>query len=380
VSVGTFGASGQYYSDSACTTPITSTSVSAGASQQTVYLMDGSAETANVTLSATGLNSATLSVDLISVPTPTWQALSPATIPAARWSPQLVFDSARGTVIMYGGSNNPPNATFDDMWEWDGTDWTQLCTGCAPGKRASFGMVYDSARDKVVIFGGQDDSGGRLGDLWEWDGTSWTSPTVTGTAPSARRGLYMSYDSTRSKSVIFAGRDASGILDDVYEYDGTSWSGPLTPATRPSARQDDAASSAATFDPIHGRMLVYGGCVDVGCISNGSDDLWAWDGTNWTELCAACTGTGRSGANLTYDSTRDVAVLSGGWLNASGVGTPGTWELNTFTGNWTNTDTINPTTRDTSGSVYDPAHRRIVLFGGNGVACGGNCNDTFHAY
>ena len=57
-------------------------------------------------------------------------------------------------------------------------------------------MVYDAARGRVVLFGGTL-SGPALADTWEWDGVSWTlvEPAVR---PPARGGHAMAYDSVRN--------------------------------------------------------------------------------------------------------------------------------------------------------------------------------------
>lgn len=43
-----------------------------------------------------------------------------------------------------------------------------------PGGRNKPGFVYDSARKKLVLFGGFGKRGeGAKGDTWEWDGKQW---------------------------------------------------------------------------------------------------------------------------------------------------------------------------------------------------------------
>ena len=108
--------------------------------------------------------------------------------PGILFAPKLVYHPIRRTVVMYGGGGGiTPNIVSDEMWEWDGTTWTQLCTNCAPGGRRYHAMTYDSGRDRIVLFGGRP-GGVELDDLWEWDGTTWTERTPSGTRPSGRAG------------------------------------------------------------------------------------------------------------------------------------------------------------------------------------------------
>src|SRR5690606_11603877 len=79
--------------------------------------------------------------------------------------------------------------------------WEELDDASIPPRRTEPAMAYDSARGKVVLFGGADSH--LRGDTWEWDGVSWRRVATTG--PSARDGHAMAYDATRKKVVLFGG-------------------------------------------------------------------------------------------------------------------------------------------------------------------------------
>ncbi len=54
-----------------------------------------------------------------------------------------------------------------DTWEWNGANWIQLHPTTSPPKRASFGMVWDAALQRIVIFGGASTPGTPyLNDTW----------------------------------------------------------------------------------------------------------------------------------------------------------------------------------------------------------------------
>ena len=58
-----------------------------------------------------------------------WMAKNPAHSPGPRIGEAMAYDSARHVVILYGGAVPDPNVenvSYDDMWTWDGTDWTQV--------------------------------------------------------------------------------------------------------------------------------------------------------------------------------------------------------------------------------------------------------------
>jgi hypothetical protein len=179
-----------------------------------------------------------------------WILRSPATSPPGRHGHGMVYDSARGRIVMFGGFHVVGQPFSDDTWEWDGNDWVEHTPAIRPAPRTDHGMVYDRARGRVVLFGGY----GLVdyGDTWEWDGTSWTELTPA-TSPSPRSGHVMAYDEQRDRVVLFGGYDSSrGPLSETWEWDGTNWIEVPT-ATSPSTRAESLVYDGAT-----GRMMFVG--------------------------------------------------------------------------------------------------------------------------
>src|SRR5215204_1564953 len=79
--------------------------------------------------------------------------------------------------------------------------WTQK-EDIGPSPRFSHGMAYEDARQRVVLFGGED-VGRVLGDTWEWDGSAWTQ--IADMGPSGRSRFGMTYDVSRQRVVLFGG-------------------------------------------------------------------------------------------------------------------------------------------------------------------------------
>ena len=59
---------------------------------------------------------------------------------------------------------------FGDTWVWDSESWTQV-QDIGPSARAFHAVAYDSARSRVVFFGGK--TVARVG-RHAWDGDDWT--------------------------------------------------------------------------------------------------------------------------------------------------------------------------------------------------------------
>ena len=132
----------------------------------------------------------------------------------------MAYDETRRQIVLFGGLSLPAGTNPNDTWVWDGTNWSELSPATSPSARAYTGMVYDAARGGLVLFGGENTSGGHLNDTWVWDGTTWTQRAVSG--PSPRAPSTMACDVARGVTVLFGGYDG-GINGETWEWDGTAW-------------------------------------------------------------------------------------------------------------------------------------------------------------
>jgi hypothetical protein len=154
--------------------------------------------------------------------------------PPARILAGMVFDTARNIAVLFGGANVPadngPSTVYDDFWEWNGVRWHQLeQSGDRPPARVGFAMTYDQVRREVVLFGGLDSNFQPLGDTWLWNGGHWRRHE--GDGPSARDLTEMAFDTARGVTVLFGGdsNTSQGSLADTWEWDGSRWTRRDTP-------------------------------------------------------------------------------------------------------------------------------------------------------
>ena len=116
-------------------------------------------------------------------------------------------------MLFAGATTNTFASETNDLWEWNGSSWTQrTVAGTLPPKQRTAVMTYDASRSKLVVIGGRA-SGGNDGLTWEFNGTSWSSlfaPSSFGDVPS------MAYDETRQATVLFGGNRATTATS-VYE-------------------------------------------------------------------------------------------------------------------------------------------------------------------
>jgi hypothetical protein len=84
----------------------------------------------------------------------------------------MVFDSAHGGIVLFGGTPDG-NIFLGDTWRWDG-EWHELDPDDAPPPRFGVEMEYDVAAQVGVLFGGWD--GAKRADTWLWSGATWNQP------------------------------------------------------------------------------------------------------------------------------------------------------------------------------------------------------------
>ena len=138
--------------------------------------------------------------------------------PPARAGHTMGFDPGLGRVILMGGAD-AQGRHFSDSWSWDGHRWTSL--GAGPAITPNTQMVPIPGGG-MATFGGWD--GNRpSGAVFLWNGTRWESREQPG-GPSPRMETAIAFDPSRGKVVLFGGSDANGSkLGDLWEYDGRSW-------------------------------------------------------------------------------------------------------------------------------------------------------------
>jgi len=298
---------------------------------------------------------------------PAWTQLAPTgSPPPSRSGHSAIYDPVRDRMVVFGGQTG---STYrNDAWALGlaGTPaWSNVApSGGPPDPRARHSAIYDSVRDRLVVFGGNN-TGGILGDLWSlsFAGTpTWVLLPPSGTPPPPRTGHKAIYDVTRDRMVLFGGDDGSG------DPPGTSWELPFASAawaqlSPAGAVQAGTYDHVAVLDPAGDRMLVFGGRADVP--TNALLSLSLSGGTAWTTL-APLGGPAppRTDHAAAYDAPRDRMIVFGG--QGFGGSLRDVWALVLGTQTWVdlNPSGTRPFQRDGHIMVYDSTHDRMLMFGG----------------
>ncbi|HUQ83365.1 MAG TPA: hypothetical protein VM076_19580 [Gemmatimonadaceae bacterium] len=163
----------------------------------------------------------------------TWKQVA-TTGPSGNSFLKMAYDARRQRVVAFGGRGGG-----GDTWEWNGSASSKI-DAAGPPARDHHAMAYDSRRQRVVVFGGgkqlpngkfpADTTGAWLRDLWAFEGERWAQLATNG--PPSRGGLPgLTYDSARDRLVLFGG----GNLDGTWEWDGQQWRQVSDPPNRRGA-------------------------------------------------------------------------------------------------------------------------------------------------
>ena len=297
-----------------------------------------------------------------------WTIANPTAAPTPRSGVAMAANAA-GTVVLFGGS--APFQASNETWTYDGSSWSLLSPLGSPNPRSQLELVFDSARNRFVLFGGWANFisfGTAINETWEFDpvAQTWAQMSPT-TIPVGLWKYGACFDSLRNRVVLYGGA-TNGFPTaqaDTWEYDGSTWS-QVAGANAPGPLE----RPAMCFHLGLARTLLFGG---INPQTGGTDTTWAFDGSSWTQLpVPGSRPPVRTGGRMYYDPARGVAVLTGGMNPQTGAPFADTWEFDGAS--WSQPNVSHSPGRD-FGLAFDPVRRKGVRFGG--IAGSATNGDTY---
>jgi len=192
-----------------------------------------------------------------------WSKLEPlGPDPGSHAGHSAIYDPVRDRMVVYGGGDG--GSLLDQVWvlSFASGTWVQLApAGSTPPARANHTAIYDSLRDRMVVFGGIDGAGSFHRDVWALAlaTTTWDEIVPTTPLPTMRTVASAVYDKPRDRMLMFGGYDGvTGDTNDLWSlnFTGTpAWAQLLPAGVPPPARQEHGA----IYDPVRDRMIIYGG-------------------------------------------------------------------------------------------------------------------------
>ncbi len=179
-----------------------------------------------------------------------------------------------GGALFINPNGTPMDACLmQDLWEFNGSAWTQLAPltppdpYAYPGGRFASAMAAIPARGVLVLFGGcseADDTGVCVGDsygssndqTWEYTvgSDSWQKWLQAG--PAARFFHTLTADDSRASALLFGGQNQYGArFGDLWEWNGSTWNTIALEGAQPTPR----SQHVAVYEKTPHSLLVAGG-------------------------------------------------------------------------------------------------------------------------
>lgn len=136
----------------------------------------------------------------------------------ARWYHAAIYDPVGARMVVHGGTYDP-NSPDNQTWVLpDGGSWSQLSPTGSPVRQNHRGE-YDSARQRMLIFGGDDGVTyySSVYALAMASPTAWTQLSTSGGPPSARSFSAIVYDPDNDRLVVFGGEDGTMKYGDTWQ-------------------------------------------------------------------------------------------------------------------------------------------------------------------
>ncbi len=194
-------------------------------------------------------------------------------------------------------------------------------------------------------------------------------------SPGKRVSARVVYDTRAGKALLFGGGsewlgNAWNVHNDLWAWDGSDWSQivPQDPEKVPAARRGHGMA----YDEQRGVLVLFGGETRLGYMN----DTWEWDGVQWAQRYPENVGPSpsmRTAHTMFYDPTLGKVVVTGGCINCTdGKRTVDPTFYNdvwTWDGiSWTQiTSAVENPSITAAAAAYDAIAKNVVLVNHNGL-------------
>lgn len=235
-------------------------------------------------------------------------------------------------------------------------NWVQRTISGPIRRGATADLTYDASRGVSVLYGGVHPDGQPLAETWEWDGLEWSARTPPHT-PGARHGSELTYDPLHQRVLLFGGYGTAPHPfnnAEVWSYNGADWTLLTSSPTGPPPTV--ATHGDVAFDAARGKLVL----VTAG--SGGPwpvNETWEFDPST-TSWQLASTGPGPEYFNspIAFDDKRDVTVGQVHWW----ANNPADARSYTFSGFGWSLTPGNPPGRYFPSLAYDATRGRVTLY------------------
>lgn len=289
--------------------------------------------TSNVVVLFGGYNALNLGDTWVYSPSAnTWTNQNPANAPSARAYSAMAFDSSNGTIVLFGGVSDLQSEA--DTWEYNvvTNTWSQTTPATSPPAMGSYSMAYYSSVARTVLVGQSQITNNMV--TWAYDvaADTWTNRAASFTP--ARSGQGVAYHAGLDRLVLFGGSFLFTLYGDTWEYDygANSWTNTLATGTGPSAR----ASMGMSYRSADSAVWLFGG--NDGAARSDTWRYFDFSGTRvWSSAPTQRSPPARYWFGMTDQGPNGKSVIFGGILSGGGRASD-TWSLGPAyrgSGTWT---------------------------------------------
>lgn len=215
----------------------------------------------------------------------------------------MTYDPVRDRVVLFGGDNNNTTTRLSDTWIF--TDrWRAVTATTGPSERSLGQLAYDPAGGRVLLYGGFGATSGSLADTWAFD-DGWTR-LEQNSAPGRRSGHRMVLDERTGQVVLFGGVSQEVTTAETWVFDTDGWRALQTPRAPPGRRD-----FGMIYHPERSSILIVGGADEYQ--ARVFEDAWELTESGWRRAEAFDLDFGRRSFALAWDPERAQLVLHGGW-------------------------------------------------------------------
>ena len=305
-----------------------------------------------------------------------WTLESAAFPPTPRILHDMVYDEVHAVVVLYGGID--ASGLLNDIWIYDPltaiwqeqfSDSPPAFNNCEPTP-FDHAMVYDTGKQRILYFG-IPDALCSSAEMWAYDVDSNTWSNVTpNPSPSPRQSSAMAYNPDTAKVIMFGGETQGGLVNDTWIFDtlDDSWS-QANPVSAPSPR----LGHAIVYDSTNKEMVLFGGEIEVDPLTR-NNETWVYEeATNtWTELLPSAPPVERSKHAMVYDPINGRIVMFGGFAPGSSIPNGETWTFDSTIREWLQVfpQGTPPVSRFLHAMAFDHDRQKTLLFGGTSQGCG----------
>lgn len=265
----------------------------------------------------------------------------------------MAWDETRARVVLFGGYTSWGHTP--ETWEWNGTLWEVRTPTQSPPAVYRPVMTYDLSRSRTVLFAGKADD---TSELWEWDGITWVQrvsamngPATHGDPNHLSAGI--AYDPARRVTIIVVFKLGRSQPIETWEWNGTTLR-QRAPLTVPEIYY---GAGTLAWDGTRQRVTLLATRSDP-MVAIHYNAVWEWDGNDWTDRSApaqSIDGWGTFQAAPAWDADRRQLVMKASEETITYDGQQ--WRVTTDTGP--------QPIGSQSPIVFDTARHQLVLFDGS---------------